>query len=78
MQESRDIGRQSLVRRGIATENGLGSEHLNQATQATHKGHPAHPVGSGIPREKIIGVGLGMAGLIDAEHGCCIDSWMIN
>src|SRR5437588_11167746 len=33
---------------------------------------------SGIPREKIIGVGLGMAGLIDAEHGCCIDSWMMN
>jgi len=33
---------------------------------------------SGIPREKIIGVGLGMGGLIDAEHGCCIDSWMMN
>lgn len=78
MQESRDIGRQSLVRRGIATENGLGSEHLNQATQATHEGHPAHPVGSGIPREKVIGVGLGMAGLIDAEQGWCIDSWHMN
>ena len=33
---------------------------------------------SGIPREKIIGVGLGMSGLIDAEGGCCIDSWMMN
>jgi len=33
---------------------------------------------SGIPREKVIGVGLGMSGLIDAEHGCCIDSWMMN
>jgi predicted NBD/HSP70 family sugar kinase len=33
---------------------------------------------SGIPREKIIGVGLGMGGLIDAERGCCIDSWMMN
>ena len=33
---------------------------------------------SGIPREKIIGVGLGMSGLIDAERGCCIDSWMMN
>ena len=33
---------------------------------------------SSIPREKIIGVGLGMGGLIDAEHGCCIDSWMMN
>jgi len=33
---------------------------------------------SGVPREKIIGVGLGMSGLIDAERGCCIDSWMMN
>ena len=33
---------------------------------------------SGIPKEKIIGVGLGMGGLIDAERGCCIDSWMMN
>ena len=33
---------------------------------------------SGIAREKIIGVGLGMGGLIDAEQGCCIDSWMMN
>jgi predicted NBD/HSP70 family sugar kinase len=33
---------------------------------------------SGIPREKIIGVGFGMGGLIDAERGCCIDSWMMN
>src|SRR3989440_3880372 len=33
---------------------------------------------SGIPREKIIGVGLGMSGLIDAERGCCIDSWIMN
>jgi predicted NBD/HSP70 family sugar kinase len=33
---------------------------------------------SGIPREKIIGVGMGMGGLIDAEHGCCIDSWIMN
>src|SRR6266487_6129965 len=33
---------------------------------------------SGIAREKIIGVGLGMGGLIDAERGCCIDSWMMN
>jgi N-acetylglucosamine repressor len=33
---------------------------------------------SNIPREKIIGVGIGMSGLIDAEHGCCIDSWMMN
>jgi len=33
---------------------------------------------SGISREKIIGVGLGMGGLIDAEHGCCVDSWIMN
>jgi predicted NBD/HSP70 family sugar kinase len=33
---------------------------------------------SGIPREKIIGVGLGMGGLIDAERGRCIDSWIMN
>ena len=33
---------------------------------------------SGIPRDKIIGVGLGMGGLIDAERGCCIDSWIMN
>jgi predicted NBD/HSP70 family sugar kinase len=33
---------------------------------------------SGLPREKIIGVGFGMSGLIDAEHGCCIDSWEMN
>ena len=33
---------------------------------------------SGIAREKIIGVGLGMSGLIDAERGCCIDSWMMH
>src|SRR5437588_4485140 len=33
---------------------------------------------SGIPREKIIGVGLGMSGLIDAEQGCCIDSWLMK
>ena len=23
-------------------------------------------------------MGLGMGGLIDAEHGCCIDSWIMN
>jgi N-acetylglucosamine repressor len=33
---------------------------------------------SGVPREKIIGVGFGMSGLIDAEDGCCIDSRMMN
>ena len=33
---------------------------------------------SGLPREKIIGAGLGMGGLIDAERGWCIDSWMMN
>jgi N-acetylglucosamine repressor len=33
---------------------------------------------SGVPREKIIGVGLGMGGLIDAEHGRCLDSWILN
>ena len=33
---------------------------------------------SGISREKIIGVGLGMGGLIDAENGCCVDSWIMN
>jgi len=31
-------------------------------------------VQSGVAREKIIGVGIGMSGLIDAEHGYCIDS----
>jgi predicted NBD/HSP70 family sugar kinase len=36
------------------------------------------PRESGIPREKIIGVGLGMGGLIDAESGCCIDSRIMN
>src|SRR5437588_5726987 len=33
---------------------------------------------SGLPREKIIGAGLGMSGLIDAERGYCIDSWIMN
>src|SRR5256712_9772231 len=33
---------------------------------------------SGIPREKIMGVGVGMGGLMDAEHGCCIDSQIMN
>jgi predicted NBD/HSP70 family sugar kinase len=33
---------------------------------------------SSIPREKIIGVGFGMSGLIDAEQGYCIDSWVLN
>jgi N-acetylglucosamine repressor len=33
---------------------------------------------SGIPREKIIGVGIGISGLIDAERGCCIDSRLMN
>src|SRR5579863_6779826 len=33
---------------------------------------------SGIPRDKIMGVGIGMSGLMDAERGCCIDSWMMN
>lgn len=33
---------------------------------------------SGVPREKIIGLGFGMAGLIDAENGRCIDSQMLN
>ena len=33
---------------------------------------------SGVPREKFIGVGLGMGGLIDAENGRCIDSWIMN
>jgi predicted NBD/HSP70 family sugar kinase len=33
---------------------------------------------SGIAREKVIGVGLGMSGLIDAGNGRCIDSQMLN
>jgi N-acetylglucosamine repressor len=33
---------------------------------------------SGIPREKVVGVGIGMGGLIDAERGRCIDSWILN
>jgi len=33
---------------------------------------------SGISKEKTIGVGFGVAGLIDAEHGICIDSWRMN
>lgn len=33
---------------------------------------------SGISREKIIGVGVGMSGLIDAERGYCIDSRQMN
>ncbi len=33
---------------------------------------------SGISREKIIGVGVGMGGLIDAERGYCIDSNIMN
>ena len=33
---------------------------------------------SGIAREKIIGVGFGMSGLINAERGYCIDSWVLN
>src|SRR5258706_2924706 len=33
---------------------------------------------SNVPREKIIGAGIGMSGLIDGERGYCIDSWMLN
>jgi N-acetylglucosamine repressor len=33
---------------------------------------------SGIPKEKIIGVGVGMSGLIDADRGYCIDSQMLD
>lgn len=33
---------------------------------------------SGVAREKIIGLGLGMSGLIDAENGRCIESHMLN
>jgi len=33
---------------------------------------------SGVPREKIIGLGIGMTGLIDAENGRCIDSQLLN
>ena len=33
---------------------------------------------SGISREKIIGIGVGMSGLINAEQGYCIDSWVMN
>lgn len=33
---------------------------------------------SGIPKEKIIGVGFGMSGLIDADRGYCIDSRLMN
>lgn len=33
---------------------------------------------SGIARQKIIGVGIGMSGLIDAERGYCIDSRPMN
>jgi hypothetical protein len=41
VQESSDIGRWSLVLRGRATEHGLGGQHLNQATQASHECDPA-------------------------------------
>lgn len=41
MQKSRDIGRQPLVFRGIATEHGLGRQHRDQATQASHEGNLA-------------------------------------
>ncbi|HLI88489.1 MAG TPA: ROK family protein [Ktedonobacteraceae bacterium] len=33
---------------------------------------------SGILRDKVIGVGFGMSGLIDAERGCCVDSWVMR
>lgn len=33
---------------------------------------------SGIAREKILGVGFGMSGLVDAEHGYCIDASMLG
>jgi len=33
---------------------------------------------SNIHRDKIIGIGFGMSGLIDAEHGCCIDATMLG
>ncbi len=41
MQKSREIGRQPLMLRGIAAEHGLGGQHLNQATQASHERNPA-------------------------------------
>ena len=33
---------------------------------------------SEIPREKVIGVGIGMGGLMDAERGYCMNSWIMN
>ena len=35
-------------------------------------------VGSGIPRDKMIGIGFGMSGLIDAERGYCIDASLLG
>jgi N-acetylglucosamine repressor len=35
-------------------------------------------VKSGIPKDKIIGVGFGMSGLIDAERGFCIDASLLG
>jgi predicted NBD/HSP70 family sugar kinase len=33
---------------------------------------------SHIAKEKIIGIGFGMSGLIDAERGFCIDAWLLG
>lgn len=33
---------------------------------------------SRIPKDKIIGAGFGMSGLIDAERGYCIDAWLLG
>ena len=33
---------------------------------------------SQIPREKIFGIGFGMSGLIDAEHGVCLDASLLG
>lgn len=33
---------------------------------------------SQIAKEKIIGIGFGMSGLIDAERGFCIDAWLLG
>lgn len=33
---------------------------------------------SNVPRERILGVGLGMPGLIDAAKGICVDAWALG
>lgn len=53
-------------------------EHAEQAIDLIAQCVEALLTESGIARDKVIGVGFGISGLIDAERGCCVDSWVMR